>query len=104
MRRDGAVVQFVSCSQRAWHAGLSCWRGRPFCNDYSVGIELEGVDEASYEHAQYGVGKELIAALRAAYPIRGIAAHSEIAPGRKTDPGPHFDWQVLGLPEALRAL
>jgi AmpD protein len=104
VHRDGAVVQFVSCSQRAWHAGLSCWRGRPLCNDYSVGIEFEGVDEAPYEQAQYRVGKHLIAALRAAYPIRGIAAHSEIAPGRKTDPGPHFDWQALGLPEALRAL
>ena len=101
IRRDGAVVQFVSCSQRAWHAGVSCWRGRPVCNDYSIGIEFEGVDEAPYEQAQYRVGRELIGSLRSAYPIRGIAAHSEIAPGRKTDPGECFDW--IRLRAMLRA-
>jgi AmpD protein len=104
VRRDGRLVQFVSCRQRAWHAGHSSWRGRAACNDYSIGIEFEGVDDAPFATAQYRVGKALIAAIRAAYPIGGIAAHSEIAPGRKTDPGPHFDWTALELPPGLRAL
>lgn len=92
VRRDGAAAQFVSCEQRAWHAGVSCWEGRARCNDYSVGIELEGTDDLSYEDAQYRTLAALTRALRARYPIRGIVGHSDIAPGRKTDPGPAFDW------------
>jgi AmpD protein len=98
IRRDGELLQFVSCAERAWHAGKSCWQGVERCNDFSVGIELEGCDEAPFCEAQYARLGELIAALRAAYPIEAIAAHSEIAPGRKTDPGPHFHWRrVPGL-------
>jgi AmpD protein len=104
VRRGGGLVQFVSCRQRAWHAGPSSWRGRMACNDYSIGIEFEGVDDAPFAAVQYRVGKALITAIRTAYPIGGVAAHSEIAPGRKTDPGPHFDWSALELPPAFRTL
>ena len=95
VRRDGAVVQFVPFHERAWHAGVSSWRGRPVCNDFSVGIELEGTDETAYEPAQYAALRGLLRALQTTYP--GLAAghvvgHSDIAPGRKTDPGPSFDW------------
>lgn len=93
VRRDGEVLQFVPCSLRAWHAGASTWRGRERCNDFSVGIELEGCDEQPFEVEQYHVLARLIAALRRSYPIEGIVGHSDIAPGRKTDPGPHFEWQ-----------
>jgi len=96
VRRDGQLVQFVSCLKRAWHAGVSSWRGRERCNDFSIGIELEGVDCLPYEAAQYSVCIELIRALRSAYPIFDVAGHSDIAPGRKTDPGPAFDWSRLG--------
>lgn len=92
VRREGQVVQFVSCLDRAWHAGLSRWQGRERCNDFSVGIELEGTDESPYTDAQYEALHVLTMALRAAYPICGIAGHSDIAPQRKTDPGPGFDW------------
>jgi AmpD protein len=92
VRRDGAVTQFVSCAKRAWHAGASSWNGRPRCNDFSVGIELEGCDESTFEAAQYDALASLTRALRRAYPIAAIAGHSDVAPGRKTDPGPHFDW------------
>lgn len=92
VRRDGHIVQFVPCLQRAWHAGESCWQGALRCNDFSLGIELEGTDEAPYTDAQYAALDRLTRALRAAYPIRGIAGHSDIAPQRKTDPGPSFDW------------
>lgn len=92
VRRDGYVVQFVSCLDRAWHAGLSCWQGRSRCNDFSIGIELEGTDDLPFTDAQYLALGKLSAALRSAYPIRGIAGHSDIAPQRKTDPGPCFDW------------
>ena len=92
VRRDGTLVQFVPCGLRAWHAGPSCWKGRERCNDYSVGIELEGSDATPFEDAQYARLATLTRALRAAYPLPDIAGHSEIAPGRKTDPGPHFDW------------
>jgi N-acetyl-anhydromuramoyl-L-alanine amidase len=95
LRRDGTPIQFVACSQRAWHAGESSWRGRAACNDFSVGIELEGADVVPFTDRQYAALKLLIAALRAHYPIAGIAGHSEIAPGRKTDPGPCFDWQRI---------
>jgi AmpD protein len=92
VRRDGALLQFVPCSKRAWHAGLSSWRGRSRCNDFSVGIELEGADDIPFEDAQYGTLQALTRALQAAYPISDITGHSDIAPGRKTDPGPLFDW------------
>lgn len=92
IRRDGELVQFVPCSLRAWHAGASQWQGRRQCNDFSIGIELEGTDETPFTDAQYETLARLTQALQAAYPIAGIAGHSDIAPGRKTDPGPHFDW------------
>lgn len=92
VRRDGHIIQFVPCLMRAWHAGESCWQGTTRCNDFSLGIELEGTDAVPFTEAQYAALKRLTMALRAAYPIRGIAGHSDIAPRRKTDPGPHFDW------------
>jgi N-acetyl-anhydromuramoyl-L-alanine amidase len=95
VRRDGRVVQFVGCDQRAWHAGRSGWCGRDNCNDFSVGIELEGSDEQPFTDAQYVALWHLIDALRQRYPIAAIAGHSDIAPGRKTDPGPHFDWAAV---------
>jgi len=99
LRRDGQVIQFVSCLKRAWHAGESCWQGMLRCNDFSLGIELEGGDEVPFTDVQYEALEQLTIALRAAYPIRGIAGHSNIAPQRKTDPGPCFDWEryLLGL-------
>jgi len=95
IRRDGTLIQFVSCLNRAWHAGISNWQGRERCNDFSVGIELEGSDFEVFEPAQYQTLNNLIAAIRKAYPIQSIVGHSDIAPGRKTDPGPHFDWQQV---------
>jgi AmpD protein len=92
IRRDGSLVQYVPCLFRAWHAGESNWRGRSACNDFSIGIELEGSDEVPYVAAQYAALGGLVRALVMKYPVAGIAGHSEIAPGRKTDPGPHFDW------------
>jgi AmpD protein len=92
LRRDGEIMQFVPCAQRAWHAGASQWRGRGRCNDFSVGIELEGTDEIPFEDAQYACLAGLIAALRDRYPIADVTGHSDIAPGRKTDPGPAFEW------------
>jgi AmpD protein len=92
IRRDGEVIQFVPCGQRAWHAGASCWQGRERCNDFSIGIELEGTDEVPFTDRQYEALNELMALLVAAYPIQGVAGHSDIAPGRKTDPGACFDW------------
>lgn len=95
VRRDGALVQFASCGERAWHAGASAWGGRESCNDYSIGIELEGTDDVPYAPAQYGTLARLSKALRRRYPITDIVRHSDIAPGRKTDPGPAFDWHQL---------
>jgi len=98
VRRDGLVIQFVPFGLRAWHAGDSNWCGREACNDYSIGIELEGTDELPYEPAQYRQLAALTAALCRAYPGLGperIVGHSDIAPGRKTDPGPSFDWKLL---------
>lgn len=95
IRRDGALIQFVSCMQRAWHAGISSWQGRERCNDFSVGIELEGSDYEAFELAQYKILNVLIKLLNKTYPIQHIVGHSDIAPGRKTDPGPYFDWQHL---------
>jgi AmpD protein len=101
IRRDGHIIQFVPCVLRAWHAGASCWQGAQRCNDFSIGIELEGSDFVPFADAQYTSLHELTLALRAAYPIRGIAGHSDIAPQRKTDPGPYFDWAryLAGLSE-----
>jgi AmpD protein len=95
VRRDGALLQFVPVHERAWHAGASCWRGRSRCNDFSIGVELEGSDDDGFEDVQYARLSELVHALRAELPLRDVAAHSEVAPGRKTDPGPHFDWPRL---------
>jgi len=95
IRRDGTVVQFVPFTQRAWHAGESCFRGQHRCNDFSIGIELEGEDETPYDDRQYTVLQGVIAALCVAYPNispREVAGHCDIAPGRKSDPGPAFDW------------
>jgi len=98
IRRDGQLVQFVPFSKRAWHAGQSCFRGRNVCNDFSIGIELEGTDELPYTEAQYRSLTALIALLRSRYPnidADAITGHADIAPGRKTDPGPAFDWDKL---------
>lgn len=95
VRRDGAVVQFVPCAMRAWHAGASSWRGRERCNDYSIGVELEGTDTRPYTARQYARLARLVRALQRHYPIAHLAGHSEVAPGRKTDPGPSFDWRRL---------
>ena len=95
IRRDGTLIQFVPCMQRAWHAGASSWQGRERCNDFSIGIELEGADDAPFTDAQYARLLPLLRVLKQTYPIHAIVGHSDIAPGRKTDPGPHFDWQRL---------
>lgn len=95
IRRSGELIQFVSCEQRAWHAGQSQWQGRERCNDFSVGIELEGSDFEPFEDGQYATLQALVQALKRRYPIQHIVGHSDIAPGRKTDPGPFFDWQRL---------
>ncbi|PXW24425.1 1,6-anhydro-N-acetylmuramyl-L-alanine amidase AmpD [Paraburkholderia caballeronis] len=95
IRRDGVLEQYVSCDERAWHAGLSNFFGRERCNDFSIGIELEGSDTTAFEAAQYRTLAALVQALVARYPVDGLAGHSDIAPGRKTDPGPHFDWARL---------
>ncbi len=92
IRRDGTLLQFVPCGLRAWHAGQSLWCNRPRCNDFSIGIELEGADDIAYTDAQYLRLGALARALYASYPIAASVGHSDIAPGRKTDPGPHFDW------------
>lgn len=99
VRRNGALVQFVPVHARAWHAGASSWRGRGRCNDFSVGIELEGTDDDPFSPAQYRRLVALLRTLRRVLPLRDVAAHSDVAPGRKTDPGPRFDW-----PRLLRAL
>lgn len=96
VRRDGGLLQFVSCEERAWHAGVSTWRGRGRCNDFSLGIEVEGADDRRFTARQYAALARLLRQLMTAYPaISGLAGHSEIAPGRKTDPGPCFDWDRL---------
>ena len=100
--RRGRCTQFVPFDRRAWHAGVSCWRGRHRCNDYSIGIELEGTDERAYTKAQYRRLRAVLEALLRAYPRlspEAVVGHLEIAPGRKTDPGPAFDW-----PRVLRSL
>ena len=98
IRRDGALLQFVPFNRRAWHAGASRFRGRSRCNDFSLGIELEGADDSAYTDQQYRQLVPVIRAICDAYPalsIRTIAGHCDISPGRKTDPGPAFDWPRL---------
>lgn len=92
VRREGEVIQYVPCELRAWHAGKSSWKGRERCNDFSIGIELEGTDYWPYTDAQYDSLAHLTRALFERYGALDLAGHSDIAPGRKTDPGPHFDW------------
>ncbi|MFK4751036.1 1,6-anhydro-N-acetylmuramyl-L-alanine amidase AmpD [Oceanobacter sp. wDCs-4] len=94
IERDGTLYQFVNFNDRAWHAGVSCYEGLTDCNDFSIGIELEGCDNTPYSEAQYQVLTRVTIALRRYYPMIGsrIAGHDDIAPGRKTDPGPAFDW------------
>ncbi len=93
IRRNGQIVQFVPCNKRAWHAGASTWRGRSRCNDFSIGIELEGSDFEAFTDCQYASLARLTRRLRSLYPIGDITGHSDIAPDRKTDPGPFFDWE-----------
>lgn len=92
IERDGTLTQFVSCKDRAWHAGTSCFEQRERCNDFSIGIELEGADDVAYTDRQYQRLGELTQALRQHYPLRAVRGHCHIAPDRKTDPGPAFDW------------
>jgi AmpD protein len=93
IRRDGRVIQYVSADERAWHAGGSSFRGREKCNDYSIGVELEGTDDTPFEPVQYDALAALTLALQARYPLADVRGHEHIAPGRKTDPGPLFDWE-----------
>lgn len=95
LRRDGALHQFVSCHDRAWHAGVSHWRGRANCNDFSVGIELEGLEGERFEAAQYACLVPLLRALQRRHGRVDVAGHEHVAPGRKRDPGPGFDWTRL---------
>ena len=95
VRRNGELWQFVDCDQRAWHAGVSRYRGRENCNDDSIGIELEGVEGEAFEPAQYESLRALAAALAVRYPIAHVAGHEHIAPGRKGDPGSGFDWTAM---------
>ena len=94
IRRDGELIQFVPCALRAWHAGQSEWHGRSRCNDFSIGVELEGTDDQPFADAQYATLARLASVLLSKYPIQDCVGHSDIAVplGRKTDPGPHFDW------------
>lgn len=92
--RDGGLIQFVSANQRAWHAGVSSFEGRERCNDFSIGIELEGSDFVPFDDRQYHTLAELTVALRRRYALRAVTGHQDIAPGRKTDPGPFFDWNA----------
>ena len=102
VRRDGALIQFVGLARRAWHAGASRWRGRERCNDFSVGVELEGTDDATFDAAQYETLSRLLRKLESVLPLREIAAHSDVARGRKIDPGAPFDWTRL-LAQLARA-
>jgi N-acetyl-anhydromuramoyl-L-alanine amidase len=99
IRRNGAVVQFVSCDRRAWHAGASQWQGRDNCNDWSIGIELEGLEGGCFERAQYRALIRLLRSLSSRYPLADVVGHEHVAPGRKADPGAGFEW-----PRMRRAL
>lgn len=94
VRRDGRVIQYVAGDARAWHAGRSVFQGRPACNDFSIGVELEGTDTVPFEPAQYAALAALTLALQERYPLTDVQGHQHIAPGRKTDPGPLFSWQT----------
>jgi N-acetyl-anhydromuramoyl-L-alanine amidase len=104
VRRTGAVVQFVSCDQRAWHAGASSWRGRDNCNDWSIGIELEGLEGERFERAQYRALMRVLKALAGRWPLLEVVGHEHVAPGRKADPGARFEWPRIsrGLTARLR--
>ena len=95
IRRDGELIQFVSADERAWHAGASHWEGRDDCNDFSIGVELEGLEGERFDDRQYPALAALLAALSLRYPIAAVAGHEHVAPGRKADPGPGFDWARL---------
>ena len=95
IRRGGSLLQFVSCDERAWHAGESIWRGRADCNDFSIGIELEGLEGAHFEATQYDRLAALLGHIRARYAIDSVAGHEQVAAGRKFDPGAGFDWPLL---------
>ena len=95
VRRDGELLQFVSCDDRAWHAGVSTWHGRTDCNDFSIGIELEGLEGESFEAPQYKALSGLVKAVARRYPITSVAGHEHVAPGRKRDPGAGFDWPLF---------
>ena len=95
IRRSGEVLQFVSCDERAWHAGRSQFRGRDNCNDFSIGVELEGLEGEAFEAVQYERLVPLLIAIAAHYPVRHVAGHEHVAPGRKIDPGPGFDWTLV---------
>ena len=95
IRRDGELLQFVSCDERAWHAGASRWQGRENCNDFSIGVELEGLEGEPFDDAQYPVLAALLRSAALRYPIAAVAGHEHVAPGRKADPGAGFDWRRL---------
>ncbi|MDB5799472.1 MAG: N-acetylmuramoyl-L-alanine amidase [Rhodocyclales bacterium] len=95
IRRDGSLLQFVPTTARAWHAGVSSWRGRERCNDFSIGIELEGSDSVPFRAEQYDCLSGVLRRIRERHPHSDICGHSDIAPGRKTDPGPYFEWARL---------
>jgi AmpD protein len=102
IKRDGSITQYVPFEQRAWHAGVSSYKGREQCNDYSIGIELEGTDDIAYTDVQYEILNMVIRAIRTAFPTIGkndIVGHCHIAPSRKTDPGASFEWAKIGRPE-----
>jgi AmpD protein len=103
VRRDGRVLQFVSCNARAWHAGVSSFGAREQCNDFSVGIEVEGSDFVAFSPAQYESLAALTLALAARYPLAAVQGHEHVAPGRKTDPGPFFDWEMFAAKLAAAA-
>lgn len=102
IRRDAQLLQFVSCDERAWHAGRSSWQGRDNCNDYSIGIELEGLEGEPFEPVQYTCLAELLQRLAQRYPLQWVVGHEHVAPGRKQDPGSGFEWprlmSLLGWP------
>lgn len=102
IRRDGCIVQFVSTHERAWHAGVSVFEERERCNDFSIGIELEGTDTLPYTDAQYAALQRLLPALRARHPLKAVRGHEHIAPQRKTDPGPAFDWERFGTENGIQ--
>jgi N-acetyl-anhydromuramoyl-L-alanine amidase len=103
IRRQGKLLQFVSCDDRAWHAGQSSWRGRGDCNDFSIGIELEGLEGDAFEAAQYRTLARLLRALQRRYPLTEVVGHEHVAPARKRDPGPGFDWWLLARQLRWRA-